>query len=153
MANEKFRKDKKKFKNNVEKFFGEEHAENIDASGEQKRPFERILSISKIKEDIIENPLTDKEKQALQRGLNSNNKTGYKGVSYEKKLFKDGDVTGWYCANITFRGQTLKITRSKSPEDAASAWNNAVIDIFGDHIENLYLNKLPEHSQAGKWID
>ena len=152
MANEKYRINAEKKKNEVEKWFGPDAAKGMDTSGEQKKPFERIISLDKVADDIQKNPLTEREIKNLQRGPNKRNKTGYKGVCFEPKVFKNGPDTNKYPANLTFRNQTIKLSRFDTAEDAAHAYNNAVIHLFSDIVPDLFLNDLPEHSQAKKWI-
>ena len=154
MSNEKYSLVTEKYRDNVSKFFGEEHAADIDTSGKQKKPFQKTTNVEKIRIDLLKNPLTDKEKRRLAKGLNVNNKTCYKGVCFEPQMFKDQKATNKYCADFTFRKCHIKIKRRDTAEEAAYAWNCLIIYLFGDHtnMDEVYLNKLPEHSKAKDWF-
>jgi hypothetical protein len=65
-------------------------------------------------------------------GLLSSNRTGYRGVSLNKK-------TGFYHAQIKLNGRQTYLGRFKDPEDAAKVYNSAARDHFGDFA---FLNKV-----------
>lgn len=54
-----------------------------------------------------------------------NNKTGYKGVSYNKTARK-------YTAQITVKGEYHYLGLYKTPEEAALAWNDKAYELLGE---------------------
>lgn len=59
------------------------------------------------------------------RGLDSNNTSGFKGVSWHRGKRK------WQ-AKITVNGNAMQIGRFKTPEDAAHAYDDKAKELFGE---------------------
>lgn len=69
---------------------------------------------------------------ARNRRMNKNNKSGYKGVYYERTRQK-------HRAQIGFKGRNIKLGRFKDPKMAAVAYNEAAKYFFGNFA---FLNKI-----------
>jgi len=76
---------------------------------------------------------SNQSQNGMNRAVPLNNKTGYKGVSFDK-------VNNKYRATINTKekGQ-ISLGRFKTPEEAAISYNDAVLKYFGDFG---YLNKI-----------
>jgi hypothetical protein len=66
------------------------------------------------------------------QGLKANNKSGYKGVWFNK-------TTGKWIAKIKVSGRTITLGRFLTGEDAACAYNKAALEYHGEYA---YLNKV-----------
>lgn len=67
------------------------------------------------------------------RGAQRNNKSGYKGVSFDK-------YAGRWVAHIRANGKTMHIGYYDTPEEAARVYNEAAIKYFGEFAR---LNDIP----------
>jgi hypothetical protein len=65
------------------------------------------------------------EENVRNQKLSKRNKTGYKGVSYNKRLEK-------FCATIRFKNKTICLGHFENKIDAAIAYNNSAIKYFGE---------------------
>jgi hypothetical protein len=110
---------------------------------------ERILNRPLTRNDFIEykneNKLDNRREnlfhttrsEAVQRSkISTANKSGYKGVNYNKSKNR------WQ-ARIKFHGQTKSLGYYHTPEEAAQAYNEAAIELYGEHAR---LNSMPETS-------
>lgn len=71
----------------------------------------------------------------MNRGVQINNKTGYKGVSYDKKLNK-------YRAQIRINKVTKNLGYYIDPIDAARVYNTAAIKYYGEFAQlNIIIKK------------
>jgi hypothetical protein len=59
------------------------------------------------------------------RKLNSNSKTGYKGVCYDK-------LNGMYHVTLRYNGKKVFLGRYKNVVDAALAYNRGALEYFGE---------------------
>lgn len=69
--------------------------------------------------------ITDRVGNGRNRGILSNNKSGYKGVSYFKR-------DGIWTANIRVNKKLIFLGRFKNPEDAHKAYCDAALEYFGE---------------------
>ena len=69
----------------------------------------------------------------MNKGVQSNSTTGYKGVSFEKTI-------GRYRAYCNFEGKRYNLKTFTTPEEAALAYNEKAKELFG---EFALLNKVP----------
>lgn len=67
----------------------------------------------------------------------SNNKSGYKGVSW------DNEKQRWY-AYIMVNGKTKYLGRYHDKKDAAIAYNTAALEIYGDEYANINILVAPK---------
>lgn len=65
------------------------------------------------------------EQNRMNRGLNKNNKSGYKGVFWYKPLYK-------WCAYITVNTKRRHLGYFRDKKEAAFAYNKAAFDNFGE---------------------
>tara|TARA_R110002126_G_scaffold2337_2_gene13445 strand:+ start:3380 stop:3886 length:507 start_codon:yes stop_codon:yes gene_type:complete len=72
----------------------------------------------------------------MNRGASINNKTGYKGVSYDKKQNK-------FKAQIGVNKKNITLLRTNNPIDAARAYNTAAQKYHGEFAQ---LNVIPEEN-------
>jgi hypothetical protein len=72
----------------------------------------------------------------INRGASINNKTGYKGVSYDKNSNK-------FKAQIRVNKKNITLLTTNNPVDAARAYNNAAIKYFGEFAQ---LNVIPKEN-------
>lgn len=78
-------------------------------------------------------PATGMQQHANQ-GLRSNNTSGYRGVTLNRP-------TGRWCAYIRAEGRTTYLGYFDNPIDAAYAYNQAALELFG---EFAWLNPIPD---------
>lgn len=78
--------------------------------------------------------LTFSEHQAT-RGLQKNNKTGFKGVTWKPPTGRQRN--GAFVARIGYQGTQINIGRFQSAEDAARAYDKRAFELFG---LSAYLN-------------
>jgi hypothetical protein len=69
--------------------------------------------------------LSDHRRNSGNRGPNSNNTSGFKGVSFDKE-------SGKYSANIRDHGKQKKLGRFPTAELAARAYDRAAVEVFGE---------------------
>lgn len=105
----------------------------------------QIMSVSnsKIQVDHINMNTLDNRKEnlricergaqnAINRPKQKNNRSGYKGVYFNKK-------SNNFCAQIRFNQQTIRLGYFETAEEAAKTYNHAAIEYFK---EFAYLNKI-----------
>jgi len=68
--------------------------------------------------------IVTRSQNAVNKGLNSNNRSGYKGVNYDVARNK-------YVAFISVRGKMMYLGRFDSPELAARAYDAAAKEFYG----------------------
>lgn len=73
------------------------------------------------------------------RAKQSNNKTGFKGVCWDKSRSK-------YIASIQANGKQKNLGRFDSPIDAAKAYNKAAVELHGEYVRLNDLSHLKSHS-------
>jgi hypothetical protein len=78
--------------------------------------------------------LADDSQNNINRGLRLDSTSGYKGVCYRK------DTNKWR-AYITCKRERISLGSFKTAEEAAQAYNNAAIRLFGEYA---YLNHVEE---------
>lgn len=101
---------------------------------------DKSLHIDHINGDKLDNRkdnlrVTTPSQNAMNRGSQSNNSSGYKGVIYDK-------ARGKWRAEICFRGNRKHLGRFETAELAALAYNEAAIKYHG---EFAYLNQVSEN--------
>lgn len=78
--------------------------------------------------------LATKQQNGWNRSMQANNTSGYKGVFYYRRY-------GKWQAKIACKGKQFYLGYFETPEEAASAYNNAAIELHG---EFAWLNKIGE---------
>jgi hypothetical protein len=79
--------------------------------------------------DRIENlRLADRYQQAANTKVSSKNTSGYKGVSYYKRL-------NLWQAYITKNNKFIPLGYHKTKEDAAMAYKQAALELFGEYAK------------------
>ena len=76
----------------------------------------------------------NKSKNGMNRQINSNNTTGYKGVTFRKD-------TGKYRAHITKDGKRNWLGQYRTIEEAARAYNEKAIELFGEFTKLNIIDK------------
>ena len=79
---------------------------------------------------------SDQSQNMSNRGKQRNNKSGYKGVYFDKS-------TGRWVANIMVQKRTIYLGRYNTPEDAARAYNVSAKRHFGEFAK---LNDVPANN-------
>lgn len=102
-------------------------------------PDDRVKYLNKNRKDCRKENLlaSTHQKQHFAIGLQKNNSSGYKGVSYNKNAKK-------WSANIRHNGKQKFLGYHFTPEAAARAYNKKAKELFG---EDAFLNEIPENSQ------
>ena len=132
----------------TDKFYAK-RSSPIDSSGKQRKIRMHRVIINAPKgipvDHINGNPL-DNRKENLRvcthqencrnRGKPKNNKSGYKGVSYMKKS-KDmiNEHSKPWKTQITFNGNPITIGMYKTKEEAARAYDQKAIELFGEFAQ------------------
>jgi len=75
----------------------------------------------------------------INSGQNNRNKTGYKGIYRRSDVAKES-----YAAEIVFKGTRYRLGAFGTPEEAAQAYNEAAIRLFG---EFAWVNVIPSTAQ------
>lgn len=65
-------------------------------------------------------------KNQYNRRMQRNNKTGYKGVSFDRSR-------GKFMASISANGKQINLGRFKTAEEAARAYNQAALELHGEY--------------------
>lgn len=79
--------------------------------------------------------LCNNSQNHMNKGVQSNSTTGYKGVSFEKSI-------GRYRAYCNFNGKRYNLKTFKTPEEAAQAYNTKAKELFGEFalLNNIKLD-------------
>lgn len=107
-----------------------------------ERSLERSLLEGEVSDHINGNPLDNrrvnlrlatKAQNAMNRGINANSKSGYKGVSHHKS-------SGRWNAMIGINGKQKSLGYFNTPEEAAQAYNESALELHGEFAR---LNTIP----------
>lgn len=92
--------------------------------------------VDHINGDVLDNRrenlrLANKSQNGMNRGVQSNSKSGIKGVSWHKNYNK-------WCAQLTFEGKRVLTTYHDNVEDAIKSYKTAANFILGHSTRNNF---------------
>lgn len=111
------------------------------------RNLARNETVDHINHDPLDNRrenlrLASQSQNNANRMAQSNNKTGYKGVTRGKN--------GRYLARIGYQGKTIQVGSFDTPGEAAKAYDDKARELFGEFVLGSAVNDLPRNPRPVK---